>query len=44
MASAGSIMRSAGATGPFRPEDDLTMTELTAAQVLALSALAKAAR
>jgi repressor of nif and glnA expression len=34
-------MRSADATGLFRPEDDLTMTELTAAQVLALSALAE---
>jgi len=41
MASAGSLMRSAGATGPFRLEDDLTMTELTAAQVLVLSALAE---
>jgi len=40
MASAGSIMRPADATGPLRPEDDLAMTELTAAQVLALSALA----
>ena len=40
MASAGSIMRPANASGPFRLEDDLTMTELTAAQVLALSALA----
>jgi hypothetical protein len=34
-------MRSAHATGPLGPEDDLTMTELTAAQVLALSALAQ---
>jgi len=40
MASVGSIMRPANASGPFRLEDDLTMTELTAAQVLALSALA----
>ena len=28
-------------SGPLWPEDDLTMTELTAAQVLALSALAE---
>jgi predicted deacylase len=41
MATAGSIIRPADAIGPFRPEDDLTMTELTAAQVLALSALAQ---
>ena len=33
-------MRPTNASGPFRLEDDLTMTELTAAQVLALSALA----
>jgi DNA-binding PadR family transcriptional regulator len=41
MASAGRIIRSADATGPSRPEDDRTMAELTAAQVLALSALAE---
>jgi hypothetical protein len=39
--SAGSIIRSADANGPLWLEDDLAMTELTAAQVLALSALAE---
>ena len=34
-------MRRPDATCLLRPEDDLTMTELTAAQVLALSALAE---
>jgi hypothetical protein len=37
----GSIVRRPDATCLLRPEDDLTMTELTAAQVLALSALAE---
>lgn len=35
------MMWPADASGPFRPEDDLTMTGLTAAQVLALSTLAE---
>jgi DNA-binding PadR family transcriptional regulator len=37
----GSIVRRTDTTCLLRPEDDLTMTELTAAQVLALSALAE---
>ena len=37
----GTIVRSADAICLLRPEGDLTMTELTAAQVLALSALAE---